>query len=87
VPNHKSAIKRVRQNKKRNARNTVIRSVARTEVKNVLAAIASGNKEEAEKALKSATSVFDSSVTKGVHHRNNASRRVSRLARRVNKMS
>ena len=86
MPNHKSAIKRTRQNKKRHARNSAVRSHARTAVRKVRAAILSGNKEEAATSLKEATSILDKSSSKGVHHENNTARRVSRLALQVNKM-
>ncbi len=87
MPNHKSAYKRARQNIKRRSRNMAIRSTVRTTVKKVRAAIGAGNKEAALNALKSAVASLDCSVSKGVHHFNNASRRVSRLARQVNRMS
>ena len=86
MPNHQSAVKRTRQNKKRRARNAGIRAEARTAVKKVRAAVTAGNKDEAKKLLLEATVLLDCSVTKGVHHANNASRRVSRLAQAVNKM-
>ncbi len=87
MPNHKSAIKRSRQNIKRNERNSSVRSAVRTTVKKVRAAITTGNKDKASVALKSAVSALDGSVTKGVHHTKNASRRVSRLTRQVDGMS
>ncbi len=87
MPNHKSAVKRARQNIKRRSRNLAIRSMVRTAVKKVRASVEAGDKEAALNALKSAAASLDCSVSKGVHHFNNASRRVSRLARRVNRMS
>jgi len=86
VPNHKSAIKRTRQNKKRRTRNAAIRTEARTAVKKVRSAVSAGNKDEAKKLLLQATILLDGSVTKGIHHANNAARRVSRLTQAVNKM-
>jgi len=87
VPNHKSAEKRDRQNKKKGARNMAVRSEARTTVKKVREAIDAGNKEDAQTALRAATAMLHSSASKGVVHKNNASRRISRLALLVNKMS
>lgn len=87
MPNHKSAIKRTRQNIKRNVRNTSVRSAVRTTVKKVRVAITAGEKDKASIALKSAVSALDGSVTKGVHHAKNAARRVSRLTRQVDGMS
>ena len=68
-------------------RNAAVRSEGRTLVKKARAAIRSGNKEDAVKALREVTKTLHSSASKGVIHRNNASRRISRLARQVNKMS
>lgn len=87
MPNHKSAIKRVRQNERRNLRNSAARSTARTAVKRVRAAVEKGDKETAAKAFKAAVKVLDSSSSKGLYHKNNVARRVSRLARLVNGMS
>ncbi len=87
MANHKSAIKRMRQNKKRRIRNGALRSEARSAVKKVRLALESGKKEEAQAALKSAVSILDKTASKGVHHKKNASRRVSRLARQVAAMS
>ena len=86
MPNHKSAIKRVRQNKRRNERNTHVRADARTTVKKVRDAILAGDKEKASALLILATSALHSASTKGVLHANNASRRISRLAKQVNKI-
>ncbi|MGK7345300.1 MAG: 30S ribosomal protein S20 [Candidatus Nitrospinota bacterium M3_3B_026] len=86
MPNHKSAIKRVRQIKKRTTRNMAERSRARTAVKRVREAVESGSKEEAEKALRAAASRLNSAASKGVLKKNNASRRISRLAAQINKM-
>jgi small subunit ribosomal protein S20 len=86
VPNHKSAIKRARQNKKRNVRNKQIRSTGRTEIKKARLAIDAGDKDKAAAALKEVTAYLHSSVSKGVVHKNNAARRISRLAKQVNKL-
>lgn len=87
MPNHKSAIKRTRQNITRNERNTMVKSAARTAVKKARQAISAGNKDEAAKAVQEAQRVLMSSATKGVLHEKNASRRVSRLAQQLNKLA
>ncbi len=84
MANHKSAIKRNRQNAIRNARNNHIRSSMRTFVKNVRSAVAAGNKEDAEAALKIAVPYIDKASTKGVIHKATASRKISRLNKLVN---
>ncbi|VAX24119.1 SSU ribosomal protein S20p [hydrothermal vent metagenome] len=86
MPSHKSAVKRERQNVKRNSRNTVARSSARTAVKKLREVIATGNKEEAIKGLKEVTKNLDTAASKGVIHRNNAANRVSSLASQVSKL-
>jgi small subunit ribosomal protein S20 len=87
VANIKSAEKRARQTVKRRARNMAARSKLRTAIKNVVNAVAEGNKEEAAANLKAATPVIDAAVTKGIIHRNKASRHKSHLNARVKEMT
>ncbi|QFS84791.1 30S ribosomal protein S20 [Roseivivax sp. THAF40] len=75
--------KRARQNERRNAINTARRSRIRTYLRKVEEAIASGDKDAAQKALQVAQPELMRGVTKGVFHKNTASRKVSRLAARV----
>lgn len=84
---HKSAEKRARQIKKRTTVNRARRSRVRTAVKNVEAAIASGDKSSALTALKVAQPELDRGVSKGVVKRNTASRKLSRLAQRISTMA
>ncbi|MBO5623778.1 MAG: 30S ribosomal protein S20, partial [Butyrivibrio sp.] len=65
----------------------MIKSAVKTEIKKVRAAVEAGNKEEAAKALLAATSAIDKAESKGVIKKNTASRKVSRLALAVNKLS
>ena len=87
MANIKSAKKRILVNEKKAARNQMIKSAVKTEVKKVRAAVEAGNKEEAAKALLAATSAIDKAESKGVFKKNTASRKVSRLALAVNKMA
>ena len=87
MANIKSAKKRILVNEKKAARNQMIKSAVKTEVKKVRAAVEAGNKEEAAKALLAATSAIDKAESKGVIKKNTASRKVSRLAQAVNKMA
>jgi small subunit ribosomal protein S20 len=80
---HKSAKKRIRQTARRTAVNRARLSKIRTSIKNVEAAIASGDKAAAEAALRAAQPVIQGSARKTVLHRNTAARKVSRLAARV----
>ena len=87
MANIKSAKKRVLVNEKKAAQNQMIKSAVKTEIKKVRAAVEAGNKEEATKALLAATSAIDKAESKGVIKKNTASRKVSRLALAVNKLS
>ena len=84
MANHKSAEKRNRQNKIRNARNTHIRSTMRSLVKKLRIAIADGDAEAAKATLEKAIPYIDKAATKGVIHKATASRKISRLAKLVN---
>ena len=79
MANHKSALKRVRQNIKRNLRNRKLRSAFRTAVKAFNTALASKDFESAEKNLPQLHKTIDMAVTKGIIHKNQAARRKSRL--------
>ena len=87
MANTKSAEKAARQAVKHNARNTALRSRARSAVRNVLTAVASGNKAEATESYKKAVAVVDSLVNKRLIHRNKASRHKSRLNAKVKALS
>ncbi len=84
---HKSAIKRNKQTAVRTARNTHIRSTMRSYVKQVRAAVANGDKDEATVALAKAVPYIDKASTKGVIHKSTASRKISRLNKLVNSLS
>jgi small subunit ribosomal protein S20 len=87
VNKHPSAQKRHRQNVKRQARNIAIRSRVRTSVRRLREAIAAGNGSEAAERLLSATRAINKAATKGVLHRNTASRKISRLTLAVRKLA
>ena len=86
MANTKSAKKAARQTVRRTAVNKKRRSRLRRSVRKVEEAIASGNKKAAHAALKEAEPVIVRSAQKGVVHRKNASRKVSRLAKRIGAM-
>ena len=83
MANHKSALKRNRQNEKKNERNKHVRSTLRTFIKRVREAVAGKDAAVAKEALAAAIPVIDAAASKGVIHPNNASRNVSRLTRLV----
>ncbi|CUH79751.1 30S ribosomal protein S20 [Tropicibacter naphthalenivorans] len=83
MANSPQAKKRARQNETRFAINKSRRSRIRTAIRKVEEAIASGDKDAAAAALKAAQPELMRGVTKGVFHKNTASRKISRLAARV----
>lgn len=83
MPQHKSAIKRMRQNAKRRKQNRERLSKMRTLIKKVLS---STDKKEAEKNLKPALSHIDKMSTKGVIHPNNGARKKAKLTKHVNNL-
>lgn len=83
MANTKSAEKRARQAAKRREHNVALRSKVRTAIKKVVAAVKSGDKDQAAAALKAATPIIDSMARKGIIHRNKAARHKSRLARQA----
>ena len=84
MANIKSAKKRILVTETKAARNKSIRSEVKTVTKKVEAAVAANDKAAAQAALVAATTEIDKACTKGVYHKNNASRKVSRLTKAVN---
>lgn len=87
MANIKSAKKRILVNRTKADRNKAIKSGVKTAVKKVNAAIEAKDKAAATDALLAAASAIDRAATKGVYHKNTASRKVSRLSQAVNKMA
>ena len=87
MANIKSAKKRIKVIETKTMRNKAIRSKVKTMIKKVDAAIAEGNKAEAEAALLVATSEISKAASKGIYHKNTASRKISRLTLAVNKLA
>jgi small subunit ribosomal protein S20 len=83
MANTKSAKKAVRQITRRTAVNKARRSHMRSSIRKVEEAIATGNKEAAQAALREAEPVMARTAQKGILHRRAASRKVSRLSKRV----
>lgn len=87
LANIKSAKKRIEVIDKKTLRNKMIKSKVKTVVKKVEAAIASGDKKAAQDNLVVAISEINKAASKGVYHKKNAARKVSRLTIAVNKMA
>ena len=81
---HKSAEKRDRQSINRRERNVAAKSAIKTKIKSVLSALESKSKENSESALKSAIPALAKAGVQGVIHKKNASRKISRLTKKVN---
>ncbi len=79
MANSAQAKKRARQAEERRRQNAGQRSRMRTEIKRIVTAIESGDKEAAQKTYKSSVRVIDSMVNKGIVHKNKAARHKSRL--------
>lgn len=81
---HKSAEKRDRQNKKNRQRNIAAKSALKTKIKAVIAGVEIKNKENSTNALKTAIPALNKAASKGLIHKKNASRKISRLTKKVN---
>jgi small subunit ribosomal protein S20 len=86
MANIKSQIKRNRQNEQRRLRNKSVKSALKTANRKVREAIAGGDREAAEAALRSASRAYDKAASKGVVHANNAANHKSRMAKAFQKL-
>ena len=87
MPNIKSAKKRVLVNQAKAAQNKAAKSAIKTDLKKFEAAVAEGNRSEAEGAYKVAVKAVDQAVVHGLLHRNNAARKKSSMTIKLNKMA
>ena len=83
MANTKSAKKRVRSNERKRNYNRVHLTRARTEVKRARSTMAKGTTEESAEAVREAVRMLDHAASKGVIHKNNASRRKGRLMKKL----
>lgn len=87
MANVKSAEKRIRVTEAKTLRNRMIKSALKTTIKKFEAAVAGNNAEEAKVAFVNAVRALDMAASKGVIHKNMASRKKSRLAAKLNGLS
>ncbi|WP_439213637.1 30S ribosomal protein S20 [Duffyella gerundensis] len=87
MANIKSAKKRAVTSEKRRKHNASRRSMMRTFIKKVLAAIATGDKEAAQNAFNEMQPLVDRQAAKGLIHKNKAARHKSNLTAAINKMA
>jgi small subunit ribosomal protein S20 len=83
VANHKSAIKRARQNEKKRTRNRSVKTRVKNVIKETRAAIADGLNDATADSVRSAQSVIDKAAKKGVIHKRSAARKISRLTKKA----
>jgi small subunit ribosomal protein S20 len=81
---HKSAEKRSRQNEQKRMRNASAKSSVKTQVKSVVKAVETKDKASSEIALAKAIPAIDKAASKGIFHKKTASRKISRLTKKVN---
>jgi small subunit ribosomal protein S20 len=86
VANHASALKRVKQTKKRKLRNKSFKSTISTTVKKVFASVEENDADGVKTYYQQAVARLDSAVTKGILHRKTASRKISRLTKKVSQL-
>ena len=86
MPIMKSAKKRLRQNIKHNLRNRTYRSALKTQMKKFLSMVKEGNAQVAQEELRLTVKKIDKGVVKGILHKNTASRKKSRLTKKLNQM-
>lgn len=87
MANHKSAIKRARQNEIRRIRNRSVKTRVKSVVKNVRQAATAGSCEALDVQLKDAQSAIDKAAKKGVVHKRTAARKVARLSKLTQSVS
>ena len=87
MPNIKSAKKRVLVSQTKAMQNKAAKSALKTEIKKFEAAVAEGNRSEADVAYKVAVKAVDKAVSKGLLHRNNAANKKSKMTVKLNKLA
>ena len=87
MPNIKSAKKRVLVTRVKSMQNQVVKSALKTILKKFDAAVASGNKQEAEACYKVAVKAVDQACAKHIMHKNNAANKKSALTLKLNAMA
>ena len=86
MPNIKSSKKDVQRSAVRNEKNRAAKSVLKTTLKKFDAALAEGNREQADSAYKAAVKTIDVSVNKGILHKNNAAHKKSSMTQKQNNL-
>lgn len=85
MANIKSAKKRIKVIAKKTMKNKIIKSRTKTAIKKFMTTAAAGDNAQTQAALVTAISAIDKAASKGVYHKNNASRKKSRLTKMANR--
>ncbi len=86
MPTHTAAYKSLRADAKKRKQNVVVKSELKTRTKRLESLIVEKKKDEAQKSLKTLSAKYMKAASKGVIHKKTASRKISRLAKRVNSL-
>ncbi|MCJ7687017.1 MAG: 30S ribosomal protein S20 [Desulfobacteraceae bacterium] len=87
MANHKSALKRARQNEVKRIQNKGYKTRVKKAVKEVRTALSDNSVDQAKKSFVKTVSIVQKAASKGVIHRNQASRKISRLATQINQLT
>ncbi len=87
MANHKSALKRARQNEVKRIQNKGYKTRVKKAVKDVRTALSDDSVDQAKKSFVKTVSIIQKAASKGVIHRNQASRKISRLATQINQLT
>ena len=87
MANHKSALKRARQNEVKRIKNKGYKTRVKKAVKEVRTALSDNSADQAKKSFVKTVSIVQKAASKGIIHRNQASRKISRLATQINRLT
>ena len=87
MANHKSAFKRARQNEVKRTRNRSYKTRVKKAIREVRSAVEGSTIEQTQLSFTKAVSIIQKTASNGVIHRNQAARKISRLARRINQLA
>ncbi|MBL7205471.1 MAG: 30S ribosomal protein S20 [Desulfobacteraceae bacterium] len=86
MASHKSALKRAKQNEVKRIRNKSYKTKVKKAIKEVRTAVADNSAEQSRQNLVKAVSIIQKTTSKGIIHKNQAARKISRLTRQVNQL-
>ena len=86
MASHKSALKRAKQDEGKRIRNKSYKTKVKKAIKEVRTAVANNSAEQGRQNLVKAVSIIQKTASKGIIHKNQAARKISRLTRQVNQL-